>query len=436
MRQATILGAGISGLTTSFFMGHENCLIYESKPYYGGHIYSEIRDGFTWDDGPHVSFTESEFVQELFAESVGGAFEEFETIVGNYHQGHWLDHPAQSNLYQVPEPLRTKCLESFLEARKSEPFTDLPGDYREWLHRAFGPVFADTFPAAYTRKYWTTEPENLGVDWIGKRIFYPEVEDVRAGYFGPLQRKTYWVKKFRYPSNGGFLAYAHRFAKGAQINYCKTVQRIHFGRRELRFHDGSEASYEALISTLPLPVLIKAAEDVPDDVRDAAAALRCTNFLQVEVAVRHPCPRPEQWIYVYDEDKLSTRISVTEHFSPNNAPKGMSGLAVEVYGSDYRPLPAQPGWGSVGERVKTELIQMGLIENAAAIASSHVRYSPWGNVIFDHQRRGALKTINDFLDGVGVTRIGRFAEWKYLMTHDCALHSRRVAEGLKTMVNA
>ena len=44
-------------------------------------------------------------------------------------------------------------------------------------------------------------------------------------------------------------------------------------------------------------------------------------------------------MYVYDEDKLSVRISFTEKFSPNNAPPGKTGIQVEVYGSEYRPVP-------------------------------------------------------------------------------------------------
>ncbi len=76
MKTVTILGAGISGLTTSFHVGHENCVIYESKSHYGGHIWSESRDGFTWDDGPHVSFTNNEYVRKVLAESVDQQFEE------------------------------------------------------------------------------------------------------------------------------------------------------------------------------------------------------------------------------------------------------------------------------------------------------------------------------------------------------------------------
>lgn len=429
MKTVTILGAGLSGLCTSFHVGHDACEIYEAKPHFGGHIYSEVRDGFVWDDGPHVSYTDNEYVKGLFADSVKDKYEEYETYVSNYYRGHWIEHPAQSNLYQIPEPLRSQCLKSFLESRAQLANQPKPVNYQDWLYQAFGKVFAETFPAAYTRKYWTTDPINLGIDWIGKRVFYPTIEDVSEGAKGPLNRQTYWVNKWRYPSFGGFLSYAQKFADNARLRYNKTLVGINFSKRHLKFSDHSQAEYERLVSTIPLPILIKCAEDAPQDVKDAAAVLRCTNFYLVEVAANHPSKRKEQWMYVYDEDKLSTRISIMDHFSPNNAPAARTGISVEVYGSDYRPLPTDRD--EVARRVQLELIEMGLLESLDAVISVHVRFVPWGNVIYDHNRRAALDRINAFLDHHGVSSVGRFAEWGYLMTHDCVLQSKRVGELLK-----
>lgn len=428
MRQVTILGAGISGLATAYHAGHDRSVIYEAKSHYGGHMASHTRDGFTWDDGPHVSFTNSEHVQDLFAEAVNGQFEESAPIVANYYKGHWIDHPSQSNLYQVPEPLRTQCLESFLDIRAQDATLEKPTNYQEWIEQAFGPVFANEFPAAYTRKYWTTEPKNMGVDWIGARVFYPTVDDVKGGYEGPLGRSTYWVKKFRYPSNGGFGAFADGFAKEARINYEKSLEWIHFGERRVGFSDGLIADYDALVSTLPLPVLISLSEDAPADVREAAEALRCTNCYLVEVAVRHPSPREDQWVYVYDEDKLTTRISFSEKFAPNNAPPSSSAVLVEVYGSPYRPLPTDRH--AVARQVERELVDMGLVENLDAIISTHIRYVPWAQVIYDHQRRPALDIIEPFMERMDVVNVGRFADWGYLMTHDCVLVAKKAAERL------
>ena len=191
METVTVLGGGISGLAVGYYLGRDNCIIYEAESHYGGHVYSEEQDGCMWDDGPHVSYTKNEYIQKLFCDLVGGRFEEVQAEVVNYYKGHWIDHPAQSNLYQIPEPLRTQCLNSFLESRVGDPADQpAPANYEEWIHRAFGRVFADTFPAVYTRKYWTREPADLGTDWIGKRVYYPKVEDVVGGAQGPLGRST------------------------------------------------------------------------------------------------------------------------------------------------------------------------------------------------------------------------------------------------------
>jgi protoporphyrinogen oxidase len=439
LKTATILGAGVSGLSTSFHVGHDRCVIYEAQDHYGGHSWSEPREGFTWDDGPHVNFGAYENVAELFGDGAAEVLE-FVPVMSNYFRGHFIDHPAQSNLYQVPEPLRSQCVSSFLDSRTSEDAPE-PRNYQDWLHQAFGPVFAETFPAAYTRKYWTTDPSNLGVDWLGfpsariprrsgaqkrGRVFYPDVRDVVNGAKGPLERSTHYVKSFRYPARGGFVAFLRKLAAGARVQYNRRVVAVNFTKRQLVFADGERTTYDTLVSTIPLPVLIGCSEDAPADVRQANSLLRCTNFLLVEVTANHSTRREEHWMYVYDEDKLSTRISITERFSPHNAPPGMTGISVEVYGSSYRPVPSDHG--DVARRVVLELVEMRLVDTPEAVTSVQVRYVPWANVIFDHDRRSALECINNFLESVGVSCLGRYAEWEYLMTHDCVVGSKQIAQ--------
>jgi protoporphyrinogen oxidase len=429
MDNVTVLGGGISCLAVGYYVGPEKCLVYEAASHYGGHVYSEEQDGCVWDDGPHVSYTKNEYIQEFFSDLVGGKFEEVTAEVVNYYRGHWIDHPAQSNLYQIPEPLRTRCLNSFLESRVENPEAQAPpANYEEWIHRAFGRVFADTFPAAYTRKYWTTEPAALGTDWIGKRVYYPKIEDVTNGAKGPLGRSTYWVNQWRYPSTGGFFDYTHKMAAGARIEYGKKLVFVNFKKRLLAFADGSQANFETLVSTLPLPILIGCAEDAPTDVKEAASMLKATRLLLVRVVANHPSVRKEPWLYVYDEDKISTRVSIQENFSPHNAPAGKTALSAEVCGSDFKPLPTDRE--AVIAQVKKELIDIGLVESPEAIQAVSVKYCPWGQVIYDHHRRAALERVNKFLDSVGVIRAGRYSQWGYLMTHDCVLRGKKVAEHL------
>jgi protoporphyrinogen oxidase len=420
-----VLGAGISGLAVSHHLGHKDTVIFEKQPYYGGHVHSEDVGGFVWDDGPHISFTSNKYVQDFLANMVDGAYEVVPSKASNYFRGHWIAHPAQVNLYQVPEPLRTACLDSFLASRDVDR---TPKNYRDWIHMSFGEVFAETFPAAYTRKYWTVDPVDLATEWVGNRIMKPSVDDVLAGAKGSIGLQTvhYAVnRESRYPKHGGFMAYTHKMARGAHIRLNCALTQVTFGSRQLRFSDGSEASYRRLVSTIPLKSLIHLSTDAPPAVREAAAKLTCTHFLRVDVAVNHPARRPETWMYVYDEDKLSVRVSHMEHFSPNNAPPGCSAIQVEIYGSEYRAVPAN--LEMVKTTVVAELVEMGLVDHRDAVRYVNVKLVPQGNPIFDHNRASAIETITTFLDHHGVLLVGRYAEHKYLMTDACIISARRAA---------
>jgi protoporphyrinogen oxidase len=420
-----IIGAGISGLAVSHHLQHKNTTIFESTDHYSGHVHSEFVDGFTWDDGPHMSFSANTYVRDYLADMVDQEFETQPTLASNYYQGHWIGHPSQVHLFQIPEPLRTKCLESFLATRDDNR---TPKNYREWLDISFGPVFAETFPGAYTRKYWTVEPEMLSTEWVGNRVMKPSVEQVLAGAKDSIGLQTsHYIagKDTRYPKKGGFMAYTHKMAAGSNLLLNTPVTGVNFGKRELRTRDGSVYTYDQLVSTMPLKNFILASDDAPDTVREAAKLLTATNFLRVDVAVNHPAIRPETWVYVYDEDKYSVRISVTEKFGASNAPADCTGIQVEVYGSEYRPCSTD--FEAVKTGVVNELIEMGMVESREHLRYVHCKFVPQGNPIFDLNRAAAMKEITTFLDLHGVQLVGRYGEHKYLMTDACIISARRAA---------
>lgn len=453
-----ILGAGLAGLSASYHIGHDRCVLLERNLHAFGHIHSSKRDGFTWDQGPHVSFTKHDYVRQLFSDNVDLKFEDFEVQVGNYFHGNWITHPAQTSLYQVPEPTRKECLDSFLTTRAEPSDAVRVENYMHWLEKAFGPVFARTFPKVYTTKYWTRPPADLAIDWIGDRVLYPSIEDVVRGANGPLGKSTHYINRVRYPNNGGFESFAHKLCAGANVHYGAEVIKIDLKSRILYLSNGQSYAYDKLVNTLPLPIFINACNNVPSRVTEAVRHLSCSQLLIVNIAVPHNARRPEHWIYVYDFDKLATRINFTEKLSQKNAPEGWTGIQVEVYFSRYRPLPAAPE--IIAEQVEQELIEMGLIVPDQFISGMqshrHYSYSPWANVIFDHGTAPALSTIWSWLEGYGLIReeddthpltnwesnsfprqelgklfmAGRFAQWKYFWTDDCVLRGRNISKVL------
>ena len=78
MERIAILGSGMAGFGAAhrFHTEGHKATLYEKRPYHGGHTASYAFDnGFTIDEGPHVSFTQVERIQKLLAESVDQKFE-------------------------------------------------------------------------------------------------------------------------------------------------------------------------------------------------------------------------------------------------------------------------------------------------------------------------------------------------------------------------
>lgn len=440
----TILGAGLAGISASYHLGHENCIVFEKNSYLGGHIHSELIDGFTWDEGPHVSFTKHEYVKQLFADNVDQQFLEYPVETANYFNGFWIPHPAQSNMFAIPQPLRDDCFNDFLNSRRQTGNTLEPLNYAEWLKFAFGETFYNHFPRAYTKKYWTIDPELLTTDWVGERVFYPKIEDVKGGYLKPLDNQTHYINKVRYPKVGGYFSFANKIKQNINCHLNKELLYISFKNKRITFSDGETYDYQYLINTIPLPELILKS-DAPENIKIAAKKLSCSSVLLVNVTANHPSLLKYNWMYVYDEEKYSTRINCTELLSPSNAPIGKTGVQVEVYFSHYKPI--QESIEVIAEKVKFELIEMGLIKSINSVLDYQTKWVQWANVIFDHNRKESLNIIFEYLSQFGLGRneqdldpmtdwnkystektaklalAGRFAEWKYYWSDDCVMRS-------------
>ena len=436
----TILGSGLAGLSASYHLGHNNCEIFEKNNYAGGHIYSEKRDGFTWDIGPHVSFTSNEYVKNLFNESVEGNYLEQVVNVSNYYKGHWIPHPAQTNLWAVPQPLRSQCLKSFLESRSKNNNNSEHKTYADWLDKSYGKVFSEHFPTKYTKKYWACDPSDLATDWIGNRMHYPEVDDVKQGFYKKPNETAHYIKTIRYPIKGGYINFAKNLMRSSFINFNHEVISVDFANKIISFSNGNQHHYEKLISTIPLPELIKMSLNAPQEIISDAEKLSCSELLLINVTAKHKAKLPYHWMYIYDEDKLSTRINHLDLLSPGNVPNGYTGLQVEVYSSKYKKIDLTPG--EIEKKVHDELKTMGLIEE---VNTSHIIKVPYANVIFDNKRKNAQEKIFIFLEKFGLKReiddlnpmtnwknisnisfgdiilAGRYGQWKYFWTDDCVL---------------
>lgn len=423
-----VLGSGMAALGASHQLNEAGVRprLFDKNAYPGGHTATfEDGDGFLFDDGPHISFTKNTRLQDLFAGNVGGAFETLRAYVNNYYRGVWVKHPAQVNLHNLPLDLKVRCLLDFIEAAAAED-RQSPANYLDWLVASFGETFATHFPAVYGKKYHTIAPEKMSTVWIGPRLYQPNLEEVLRGALQEETQDVHYVSHFRYPSEGGFMSYLEPFLEKADLALSHEVVQIDPVRRIVSFANGRSENYDQLVSSIPLPKLIPLISGVPDDIRAAAKMLACTTCVTVNLGLARNDVSRATWSYVYDEDKVFTRLNFPHLMSPGTCPPGCGSIQAECYYSEkYRPLDVAPE--DLIEPVIRDLVAIGLLREDEEILCKSARVIPFANVIFDLDREIALPKVHDYLDRIGVIYAGRFGEWGYHWTDEAFVSGEKGA---------
>ena len=363
-------------------------VMYDKNNYHGGHTASFRYDsGFLFDVGPHISYTKDPRIQELFAESVDQQYQTLQVSLNNYWRGHWPKHPVQLHLHGLPEDVVVKVIADFVKEHQT-PERPIK-NYADWLLASFGRTFAELFPMQYTRKYHTTTADNMTTDWLGR------VSTARASRRCCVARSrplpdVHYITHFRYPSEGGFVSYLNKFVPMGNLKLNHELVSIDPRARELQFSNGHEAHYDALISSVPLPDLVRMINGAPRDVLDAVGRLACSTCVLVNVGVDREDLSRAHMTYFYDEDICFARLGFPHMLAASNAPPGTGSIQAEVYFSEkYKPFTGSPDdWI---EPVLRDLRRCGYLREDDRLLCSNAMLLPYANIIFDLDRAAALK---------------------------------------------
>jgi protoporphyrinogen oxidase len=423
MKHLTILGAGLSGLSCAYhFTGKST--VYEAKNSFGGTASSFSWQGFTFDYGPHLSFTKDEYVQGLFAKAVEGEYLTQAASNSNYSKGTWVRHPAICNLCDFSPTVNRDALLSFLETKESD--VSEINNYKEWCELAQGKYFAENFTHIYTKKFWTVAPEEMTYQWAGERVAKPNLKRVIDGALGLQKDAGNYFTQFRYPKIGGYGAYSNFWEDAKERTNLKLnhqVTQIDLKRRVLSFANQPDAEFgDLLVSSVPLPEFVKLTTDVPEAVKQAVSKLRCTSVAFINIALQEPAKLPYHWFYIYDLDILPARCTFYSNISPWNAPEACTALQAEVPHSSSRPLPFE----DLTEKVVSDLDKCGILESKNVLHCWQINLK-YGYVIHDFARENALQVIHSWMRENGVEPVGRFGLWQYLWSDQAVKSGKKLA---------
>jgi len=417
-----ILGGGLSGLSACY---HGNGIIYEKCDSAGGQARSHFNEGYVFDEGIHVMHTQNEYVLELM--------DKLEVNMDIRERSAWIQshgamtrYPFQANTYGLPVGIVKDCLLGFIQ----NDFIDVDNinNYQDWLYYMFGKGIAEHFMIPYSQKFWGVDAVDLTTEWVNVRHPKPSMEEVVNGALQD-QAKGFGVNAvYRYPKKGGYGFIGKRLIEKCEgrIHTGMEATRIDLSAKKIEFNGKEELPYEKILSSLPLPELIRIIPDAPDDVRQAVKKLRTNSMFVVNLGINKPNLTDKNWIYYLEKEYSFIRVSFPSNQSDYVAPPGVSTIMAEVaYGNDNSlPEPRE----KMIDRVIIDLQKAGVIESNDEIVYKDAVDIKYAYVLFDKDRKSSIKTIHEYLKAHDIIPFGRYGLWAYLWSDEAILSGKKAAE--------
>jgi protoporphyrinogen oxidase len=199
----------------------------------------------------------------------------------------------------------------------------------------------------------------------------------------------------------------------------------------LALADGRRFHYDQLVSTMPLPELVKIiGANAPAEVHAAAAGLRHISIRCVNLGIARENITDKHWIY-YPEDSIFHRIFVQGNASPHCNPPGGFGLTCEISYSEHKPLPVDGD--ALVARCMADLVKVGLLTPEDRLLTSSLVDMPYAYVLYDHARAKNVALIRDWMAQHDIVLAGRYSEWEYYNSDHAFLAGRKAAQAVEAL---
>ena len=418
-KRIVIIGAGPTGLgagTRLHQLGYSNWRIYEREMEPGGLGRSfTTQRGFTWDIGGHVIFSHYKPFDAFLESTLGDETVEHERECWIRMFEKWIPYPFQNNIRHLPSDAALECLMGLAEVYGGKPDTE---NFETWIQSVFGAGIAKHFMMPYNFKVWATPPKLMDAGWIAERVAVVNLEKVLRNVVEQKDEVSWGPNaKFSFPLHGGTGEIYRRGARplAEHIRYGTDVVAIDTSKKTLRLADGQVDTYDVLINTMPLDLLVRRIEPAQPRLHEAAEDLELSGGYIVGIGLDRPMPTSKCWTYYPEENCPFYRVTFFHNYSPNNVPDGdvgrYSALMAETSYSAHKPESKD----AIVEQTIQGCINAGLIEEAdrAKVVETWLFDIDYSYPIPSLRRDTGLRVLQPALEELDVLSRGRFGAWRY-----------------------
>lgn len=399
-----IIGGGISGVSLARLFqlsGEEGFLVLEASTELGGLCRTkQIGNHILDTGGGHFLCTKYPEVYDfIFGHIPKTEFNYFERVSKIEIDGHEIDYPVESNIWQLPPEVCAKYLISIIqngEARSLPP----PTDFEAWIRWKLGDLVANRYMLPYNRKIWGVAPSEMDIDWLHK---IPGL-DIREITLACLRRASDRKKMpshvgFYYPKSGGFQRIFDAIAAPV-LPFIQTQTPVTMIEKTGEgFLVNGRFRARNVITTVPWETI----KDSPIFDDNARAAIQQLQHNQLVVSLHTASYETKaHWLYQPDERLSHHRSFFIHNFAPHSNPDGF-----------YRETNAKR-WTS----------------NTSNLFFKHNDYA------YPIPTLGWARSISTVLlhcEPMGLYGLGRWGQWQYFNSDVCIYEAMRLHRKLGLM---
>jgi protoporphyrinogen oxidase len=249
----------------------------------------------------------------------------------------------------------------------------------------------------------------------------------RDGAYSALPQAAQPANRFGYPLHGGLQALMDSFLPriAGRIELDAEAVRLLPSEHVIVLADGRRFSYRHLISTIPLPDLVRiAGSAAPDEIQAAANALHHRSTRQVNIGVDRAHVSSKLWIY-YPENTVFQRIFAQGNASSACSPPGGFGFSCEVIYSGAQPLPLQGD--ALIERCVDDARQVDFLQASDRVLVASQHDLPVTYPLDDADHTEHVARIRQWLWQHDILLAGELSEWNCDSADHAFVAGRRAA---------
>ena len=420
MSEVIVLGAGMAGLSAGHALSSD-FVILEAGTSVGGLSRSQRCGDFIFDLCGHVLHGSPD---AILARTRPGALRltPHRRRAGIHIYGRTVSYPFQGHFYDLTPDVVRECAFGLLRARSSvegDVASAQSGDetFEDWILDQFGDGIARHFMFPYNTKLWTVHPRDMTAAQVRRFVPIPSPPEVIESLNGGRRPDLGYNRTFFYPEDGGFQVVADAVASpiSHRIHLGQRVTQVNLKARSLRVDHSEERSYDTLISTIPLPELVRITSDAPASARVAAAELPYSRVVTVQVGVHEPLNCDCHWLYFPERQFSFYRTTFPSNINPRLAPDGRASITAEISIGACQGLELEV----LKRRTLADLAATGIISTPQSAEVLSVQVLPYGYPIALPGTQRAVSCILDFYERHRIFCAGRFGRWHYASVHDC-----------------